>query len=108
MRSSAKMRSSRRTPPACRSPVLPRLPADRQNFIGLHFFSPVERMQMVEIVVGKETSQETLAKAWDYILQIKKAGHRRQRQPGLLHKPGLRDVHFGGQSPVGRRVSSPR
>jgi 3-hydroxyacyl-CoA dehydrogenase/enoyl-CoA hydratase/3-hydroxybutyryl-CoA epimerase len=44
------------------------------RFIGLHFFSPVHRMQMVEIVVGRETSDETLAKAWDYILAIKKAG----------------------------------
>ncbi len=45
-----------------------------KNFIGLHFFSPVDRMQMVEIIVGGETSQETLAKAWDYLLEIKKAG----------------------------------
>ncbi|MBW2211800.1 MAG: enoyl-CoA hydratase/isomerase family protein [Deltaproteobacteria bacterium] len=53
------------------------------NFIGLHFFSPVERMQMVEIVVGKETSQETLAKAWDYILKIKKAGIVVNDSPGF-------------------------
>ena len=54
-----------------------------QNFIGLHFFSPVERMQMVEIVVGKETSPETLAKAWDYILKIKKAGIVVNDSPGF-------------------------
>jgi 3-hydroxyacyl-CoA dehydrogenase/enoyl-CoA hydratase/3-hydroxybutyryl-CoA epimerase len=54
-----------------------------QNFIGLHFFSPVERMQMVEIVVGKETSDETLAKAWDYILKIKKAGIVVNDSPGF-------------------------
>lgn len=54
-----------------------------KNFIGLHFFSPVERMQMVEIVVGKETSQETLAKAWDYILKIKKAGIVVNDSPGF-------------------------
>jgi len=53
------------------------------SFIGLHFFSPVERMQMVEIVVGKETSQETLAKAWDYILKIKKAGIVVNDSPGF-------------------------
>lgn len=53
------------------------------NFIGLHFFSPVERMQIVEIVVGKETSQETLAKAWDYILKIKKAGIVVNDSPGF-------------------------
>jgi len=54
-----------------------------KNFIGLHFFSPVERMQMVEIVVGKETSQTTLAKAWDYILKIKKAGIVVNDSPGF-------------------------
>ncbi len=42
------------------------------NFIGVHFFSPVERMGLVEIIVGKETSQETLAKAIDYVLKIRK------------------------------------
>jgi len=54
-----------------------------QSFIGLHFFSPVERMQMVEIVVGEQTSQETLAKAWDYILKIKKAGIVVNDSPGF-------------------------
>lgn len=43
-----------------------------KNFIGIHFFSPVERMGLVEIIMGKETSQETLAKAIDYVLKIKK------------------------------------
>jgi 3-hydroxyacyl-CoA dehydrogenase/enoyl-CoA hydratase/3-hydroxybutyryl-CoA epimerase len=35
------------------------------NFIGMHFFSPAERMPLVEIIRGKETSDETLAKAFD-------------------------------------------
>ncbi|MBK9134357.1 MAG: enoyl-CoA hydratase/isomerase family protein [Betaproteobacteria bacterium] len=42
------------------------------NFIGLHFFSPVDKMPLVEIIVGKETSDETLARAFDYVLQIGK------------------------------------
>ena len=54
-----------------------------EHFIGLHFFSPVERMQMVEIVVGEKTSDETLAKAWDYILAIKKAGIVVNDSPGF-------------------------
>ncbi|MGB5220234.1 MAG: 3-hydroxyacyl-CoA dehydrogenase NAD-binding domain-containing protein [Polyangiales bacterium] len=54
-----------------------------ENFIGLHFFSPVERMQMVEIVVGEQTSKETLAKAWDYVLKIKKAGIVVNDSPGF-------------------------
>ncbi len=42
------------------------------NFIGLHFFSPVDRMPLVEIICGEQTSDETLAKAYDYVLQIGK------------------------------------
>ena len=38
----------------------------------MHFFSPVDRMGLVEIIMGKETSQETLAKAIDYVLKIRK------------------------------------
>ena len=43
-----------------------------KNYIGLHFFSPVDKMPLVEIIVGKETGDEALAKAFDYVLQIKK------------------------------------
>ncbi len=42
------------------------------NFIGLHFFSPVDKMPLVEIIVGKETSDATLAQAFDFVLQIGK------------------------------------
>ncbi len=54
-----------------------------ERFIGLHFFSPVERMQMVEIIRGEQTSDETLAKAWDFILKIKKAGIVVNDSPGF-------------------------
>ena len=43
-----------------------------QNFVGLHFFSPVHKMRLVEIIVGEQTSDETLAKVFDYVLQIRK------------------------------------
>jgi len=42
------------------------------QFIGLHFFSPVERMGLVEIIMGKHTSKETLAKGIDFIAQLRK------------------------------------
>ncbi|MCY1327487.1 Fatty acid oxidation complex subunit alpha [compost metagenome] len=37
------------------------------NFIGLHFFSPVDRMPLVEVIVGKQTSQGTLARSLDLV-----------------------------------------
>ena len=43
-----------------------------ENFIGIHFFSPVERMGLVEIIMGEKTTQETLAKSIDYVLAIRK------------------------------------
>lgn len=42
------------------------------NFIGLHFFSPADKMPLVEIIVGKQTSDETLARAFDFVKAIKK------------------------------------
>ena len=42
------------------------------QFLGLHFFSPVDKMPLVEIIVGKQTSDATLAKGFDYVLQIGK------------------------------------
>jgi len=43
-----------------------------EQFIGLHFFSPVEKMPLVEIIVGKKTSPETLARAMDFVQKIRK------------------------------------
>lgn len=42
------------------------------NYIGLHFFRPVEKVPLVEIVKGKETSDETVSRAFDFVKAIKK------------------------------------
>jgi 3-hydroxyacyl-CoA dehydrogenase/enoyl-CoA hydratase/3-hydroxybutyryl-CoA epimerase len=44
----------------------------KQDFIGLHFFSPVDKMPLLEIIRGEQTSDEALARALDYAAAIKK------------------------------------
>jgi 3-hydroxyacyl-CoA dehydrogenase/enoyl-CoA hydratase/3-hydroxybutyryl-CoA epimerase len=43
-----------------------------ENFIGIHFFSPVDKMPLVEIIVGKETNDRAIAAAIDYVVSIRK------------------------------------
>ncbi len=43
-----------------------------KSFIGLHFFSPVDKMPLVEVIVGKKTSNEAIARSLDYVQQIGK------------------------------------
>jgi 3-hydroxyacyl-CoA dehydrogenase/enoyl-CoA hydratase/3-hydroxybutyryl-CoA epimerase len=43
-----------------------------EQFIGLHFFSPVDRMELVEVIRGKQTSDEALARSLDFIAQLRK------------------------------------
>jgi len=43
-----------------------------KNFIGIHFFSPVDKMMLVELIVGKKTGDKALATALDYVRMIKK------------------------------------
>ncbi|MCH2021273.1 MAG: 3-hydroxyacyl-CoA dehydrogenase NAD-binding domain-containing protein [Saprospiraceae bacterium] len=43
-----------------------------KNFIGMHFFSPVDKMPLVELIVGEETSDFAIAAAVDYVTQINK------------------------------------
>ncbi|MFZ5692539.1 MAG: 3-hydroxyacyl-CoA dehydrogenase NAD-binding domain-containing protein [Pseudomonadota bacterium] len=45
---------------------------DPAKFIGIHFFSPVERMMLVEIIMGKKTGDEALAMALDFVRAIRK------------------------------------
>lgn len=43
-----------------------------ERFIGIHFFSPVEKMPLVEIIKGRKTGDEALAKALDFVRQLRK------------------------------------
>ncbi len=43
-----------------------------EQFIGLHFFSPVDKMPLVEVILGEKTHDEAIARSLDYIRQIKK------------------------------------
>ncbi len=42
------------------------------SFVGIHFFSPVHRMMLVEIIRGRQTGERAVAKALDFVRQIKK------------------------------------
>ncbi|GHE21737.1 3-hydroxyacyl-CoA dehydrogenase NAD-binding domain-containing protein [Halomonas urumqiensis] len=74
-----------------------------ENFIGIHFFSPVDKMPLVEIICGEQTSDETLAKAFDYTLQIRKTpivvndslGFFTSRTFGTYLDEGVRLLHEG-------------
>ena len=45
---------------------------DPSKFVGIHFFSPVDKMLLVEIIVGKKTGDEALATALDFVRAIRK------------------------------------
>ena len=43
-----------------------------EQFIGLHFFSPADKMPLVEVILGKKTEDEAIARSLDYVQQIRK------------------------------------
>ena len=51
---------------------LAEMSARPENYVGLHFFSPVHKMKLVEIIRGHKTAPRTLAKAFDFVLKIRK------------------------------------
>ena len=100
--SGRRTRCSAPTPRRCRSPGWPRTSRAPADFIGLHFFSPVDKMPLLEIIRGEQTSDETLYRALDVAKQMKQDADRRQRQPRLLHQPRDRHVHQRGDRDAGR------
>lgn len=73
------------------------------NFVGIHFFSPVDKMPLVELICGEKTSDAALAKAFDYCQQIRKTpivvndslGFFTSRTFGTYLDEGARLVHEG-------------
>src|SRR5438477_2545702 len=55
-----------------------------ERVIGLHFFNPVSRMKLVEVVVGTETSDDTIARALTFVRQIAKLPVIVRDSPGFL------------------------
>ncbi len=78
---------------------------DLTRFIGIHFFSPVDRMMLVEIILGKKTGDKALAAALDYVRAIRKTPIVVNDFEGLLHLARGRYVHSRRPSDAdGRRA----
>ena len=87
--------------------------ANPEKFIGLHFFSPVDKMQLVEIIKGAKTDAETLARAYDYVLAIGKTpivvndsrGFFTSRTFGTFVREGMCMLEEGIPAPVIENVA---
>ena len=58
--------------------------ADPGRMIGLHFFNPAQRMQLLEIICAEKTSDQTLATSVAFARAINKIPDRGQRRPRVL------------------------
>ncbi len=93
------------TPARCRSPTLAEGVDRPEDFIGLHFFSPVDKMPLVEIIRGKKTSDKALAQAIDVVQQIRKTPIVVNDSRGLLHLARHRHPHQRGRGACSARAS---
>jgi 3-hydroxyacyl-CoA dehydrogenase/enoyl-CoA hydratase/3-hydroxybutyryl-CoA epimerase len=74
-----------------------------ERFVGLHFFSPVDKMNLVEIIKGEKTGEATLAFAYDFVQQIRKTpiivgdgrGFYTSRVFGVFCDEGIRMLEEG-------------
>ena len=73
------------------------------NFVGIHFFSPVEKMMLVEIILGKKTGDAALARALDFVRAIRKTPIVVNDFARLLHLARRRHLHRRGPPHATRR-----
>ncbi len=77
-----------------------------ENFIGVHFFSPVDKMMLVEVIMGAKTAQRALADGARLRPRDQEDADRRQRLPRLLRQPLRHQLHGrGAQDADGRRAA---
>ncbi len=74
---------------------------DPRRFVGIHFFSPVDRMMLVEVILGKKTGDAALAMVLDYVRAIRKTPDRGERLARFLHVARSRHLHPRGPFDVG-------
>jgi len=79
-----------------------------ENFCGMHFFNPVPKMPLVEVVRGKKTSETTIAKAVQYVLQMNKTPIVVNDCPGFLVNRVLFPYFFSFVQLVGDGVDFQR
>ena len=85
-----------------------------ENFIGIHFFSPVDKMPLVEIIVGEKTEDKAIAAAVDYTVAIKKVpivvndsrGFFTSRCFGTFVSEGMFLLEEGVPAPMIERVAT--
>ncbi len=74
-----------------------------EQFIGIHFFSPVDKMPLVEVIVGEKTQDVAIAQALDYVQQIRKTpivvndsrGFYTSRVFGVFSREGINMLYEG-------------